>query len=343
MRSIVVLLSFVLWLRADDIDRIATEELHKQHIPGMSIGVMRDGRLIKAKGYGLANIELNAPATSDTVYGIGSVSKQFIAAGILLLAQDGKLTVDDRVSRHLHDAPPSWSAITIRHLLTHTSGLVRESPVFEFVRSKPDIEIIRGAYRAPLAHPTGSKYMYCNLGYFTLAEIITRVSGTRWPEFLDERIFDPLMMDATRTTTHTGVVANRASSYDWKDGTYTNAHALLTLRPSGALLSNVIDIAKWDAALYTNMPLHGETKRQAWTPVRLNDGSTYEYGFGWNVNLVRGHRMVSHGGTLQGFKSQFSRFPDDRLSIVVFTNVSDARPNFVVDRIADLFLKPVAK
>lgn len=340
MRLFLLLLTLALSLRADDIDRIAAEEMDKQHIPGMSIGVMRDGRLVKAKGYGFANIELNVPATSDTIYGIGSVSKQFIAAGVLLLAQDGRLSVDDKVSKHLPDAPSTWSAITIRHLLTHTSGLVRESPAFDFVKAKPDIEIIRGAYQTPLAFPTGAKYQYCNLGYFTLAEIITRTAGKPWPVFLEERIFRPLSMDATRTTTHNGIVVGRASSYDWRDGRYSNAHALLTVRPSGALLSNVIDIAKWDAALYSDSPLTAETKRQAWTAVKLNDGGTYEYGFGWNVNTYKGHRMVSHGGSLQGFKSQFSRYPDDRISIVVFTNVSDARPNVVVDRIADVVLKP---
>ena len=337
-RIFIWLLWFALCLHADEVDRIVNEEMRQQHIPGVSVGVMRDGRLIKARGYGYANLELSVPVTSDTVFAIGSISKQFIAAGILLLVQDGKLNVDDRVSQYLEDAPPSWSAITIRHLLTHTSGLVRESPDFQYIVAKPDIDLIRKAYSVALEFPAGARYQYCNLGFFILAEIMHRLAGKPWPEFLNDRIFAPLEMESTRTTTHLELVRNRASSYDWKEERFVHAPALLTVRPSGALLSNVIDIAKWDAALYGGGPLSEESKKQSWTPLRLNDGNTYPYGFGWALQPYKGHRGVQHGGSLQGFTSYFQRLPEDRLSVVVLTNGRQAKPGRIVERIADEYL-----
>src|SRR5207249_3221689 len=121
-------------------------------------------------------------------------------------------------------------------------------------------------------------------------------------------------------------------SYDWQDGRFIHAHALLTVRPSGALLSNVIDIAKWDAALYAGGPLSDESKKESWTSVGLNDGSTYPYGFGWTLRPYKGHRAVDHGGSLQGFNSYFLRLPDDRLSVVVLTNGGQAKPGPIVER-----------
>jgi CubicO group peptidase (beta-lactamase class C family) len=338
MRRLILLVVVLFRLRADEIDRAVAEEMQNQHIPGLSVGVMRDGRLIKARGYGFANLELSVPATSDTVYAIGSVSKEFIAAGILLLAQDGRLSVDDKVSKYLTDAPASWSGITIRHLLTHTSGLVREGPAFQATKTLPDIDVIRSAYPVPLEFEPGAKWQYCNLGYFTLAEIIHRVADKPWADFLDERIFRPLEMQVTRTASRVEVVPLRASSYQWQSGKFVNAPPVLTVRPSGALLSNVIDLAKWDTALYTDKLFTNETKQKAWTPVRLNDGSTYEYGFGWNLKPYKGHRTVNHGGSMEGFKTHFLRLPDDRLSVVVFTNAGQANPTPIAEKIADAYL-----
>lgn len=338
MRRFLFILAAACLLRADDVDKIVAGEMQKQHIPGVSIGVMREGRLVKARGYGYANLELSVPSTSDTVFAIGSVSKEFIAGGVLLLEQDGRLSVDDTVNKYLTDAPPSWHGITIRHLMTHTSGLVREGPGFQFTKAQPDIDVIRSAYPVALVFQPGAKWQYCNVGYFTLAEIIRRVADKPWAAFLDERIFRPLEMQSTRTTTHEELVLNRASSYEWENGGYHHSQALLTVRPSGALLSNVIDLAKWDAALYTDRPFKPATKEKAWTPVKLNDGSTYPYGFGWELKPHNGRRVVEHGGSLQGFRSHFLRLPDDKLSIVVFANSGQAKPGVIAHQIADVYL-----
>jgi CubicO group peptidase (beta-lactamase class C family) len=165
---------------ADKVDDVVNAELQRQRIPGASVAVVRDGKVVKAEGYGLANVELKIPATSDTVYQIGSVSKQLIAAGIMLLVQDGKIALDDRVSKHLTGTPPAWQAITVRHLLTHTSGLLREAPGFDPYKIQNDADVIGTAYQSPMLFAPGEKWEYSNVGYFALGEIIRVASGEPW-------------------------------------------------------------------------------------------------------------------------------------------------------------------
>ena len=326
----------------EDVDRLIRQEMERQHLPSVSLLVLRDGRPLKMQAYGVSNLELQTPASVESVYRLGSISKQFIASLILILGQDGKLAIDDPLSKFIPDTPSSWSKITLRHLLSHTSGLVREGPAYDGYRPKPDYDIIKSAYKQPLEFPTGAKYQYCNLGYFALAEVITRVAGKPWPDFLRERILEPLAMTATRTTTHDDLVPFRVSGYEWRDGRHRNAQALMAVRPSGALLSNVIDLAKWDAALATDFPLKASTRQLAWTPTRLNDGGTSAYGLGWQLGETLGARYVGHGGSLNGFISGSVRYPDSKLSIYVLTNVRPAEMQDLAQQIATLYL-PVLK
>ncbi len=324
---------------ADEVDRLVEEELQKQHIPGAAVAVLRDGRPVKVRGYGLANVEHQVPATAESVFKIGSISKQFIAAGILVLVGDGKLSLDHSIARYLEDAPAAWKPITLRQLLSHTSGILREGPAFEGLRAKPDIEVIRSAYSRPLVFTPGEKYQYCNVCYFALAEVITRVGGSPWPAFLEERIFRPLSMSNTRTTSFFEIVPHRSGGYQWRDGAWRNADLLVAVRPSGALLSTVLDLAKWDAALSTDRPLGAAIKEQMWTPIRLNSGQTYDYGFGWTIGRLQDHRYVGHGGSLTGFRSHYLRFAESKLSVVILTNEDAARPNVIAERVAAHYLE----
>ncbi len=336
--ALVLLLVATLAAQADKIDDYVKAEIQRQRIPGASIAVIKDGKVIKAEGYGLANVELNVPARPETVYKIGSVSKQFIAAGIMLLVQEGKLSLDDKISKFLEGTPDTWREITVRHLLTHTSGIIREAPGFDPLKIQADAEVIKTAYPLPLRFAPGEKWEYCNVGYFSLAEIIHKVSGKPWGDYLSERLFMPLEMNASRTTTQTGMVMNRAGGYFWKDDKLENASIYFALRPSGAFLSSVLDLAKWDAALYTDKILKQSTLSQMWLPVKLNSGATHPYGFGWELSTVRGHKLVHHGGSLPGFRAQFARFVDDKLSVVVLTNADNADPNLMALGIAALYL-----
>lgn len=174
--------------QADSLDSLIMAQMQGQNIPGLSLIVLKDGQVIKAKGYGLANRALKTPATPETVYRIASVSKQFIATGIMLLVQDGRLRLDDPIGKYLTGTPPTWRGITIRHLLTHTSGLVREAPGFHPSRVPSDSAVIVTAYRVPLRFEPGEKYEYGNLGYFALAEVIRKVSGRPWSEYGDRAV-----------------------------------------------------------------------------------------------------------------------------------------------------------
>ncbi|MFY9555493.1 MAG: serine hydrolase, partial [Blastocatellia bacterium] len=336
--ALLLLLTATVAVRADKVDDYVKSEMQKQHVPGISLAVIKDGKIIKVEGYGLANTELNVPASPDTVYKIGSVSKQFIAAGIMLLIQEGKISLEDNIGKFLDGTPDTWKPITIRHLLTHTSGLVREAPGFDPLKIQSDADLIKTAYPLPLRFAPGEKWEYCNVGYFSLAEIIRKVTGKPWGDYLNERLFTPLEMNATRTTTMTDIVQNRANGYGWRDGKFQNAAIYLALRPSGAFLSTVLDLAKWDAALYTDKILKQSARDQIWTQVKLNNGTFHPYGFGWEMETVGGHKLVHHGGTLPGFRSELARFVEDRLTVVVLANSNNADPESIALGVAALFI-----
>lgn len=333
------------WVRGDEVDEAVREEMQRQHIPGVSIAVVRGGRVIKSAGYGYANLELNVAATPETVYKIGSISKQFLAAAIMLLVEDGKLTLDDHIANYLDDEPESWKPMTVRQVLSHTAGLPREGPGFAPFRMQRDADVIRSAYRVALVGKPGERYEYSNLGYFVVAEIIRKAAGRPWEEFLRDRILEPAGLTNTRVTSYREIVANRASSYQIDAGHLGNADHNLSVRPSGALLSTVLDLAKWDAVLYTDRILNERQKEAMWTPERLSNGTLAPYGLGWQIDRAGNHRCLEHSGMINGFKSQFSRFVDDKLTIIVLTNLREANPADIVRVIAPAYLsdlKPAA-
>jgi CubicO group peptidase (beta-lactamase class C family) len=322
---------------ADAVDDYVTAEMTRRHIPGVALAILRDGKVLKATAYGKADLEHDIPVTPETVFKIGSVSKQFLATGIMVLAQDGRLSVDDPIGKHIDGVPESWRGITLRHFLTHTSGVIREGPAFDPLKVQPDIDVIRSAFAAPLEFPTGSKYQYCNVCYFSLAEVIARVSGKPWDVFLTERVFAPTGMSATRTTTTTALVPRRARGYVWRNDQYQHAAELLAVRPSGAFLSTILDLAKWDAALYEDRILTAASRNAMGKAMPLTGGGLSQYGYGWQLDDVEGHRRVHHGGSLPGFRAEMARFPDDRLTVIVLTNGDGAVPAAMAARVARLY------
>lgn len=336
--ALVLLLTTAVAVQADKVDDYIKAQIERQHVPGVAVLVIKDKQIVKSQGYGLANVELNVAATPDTVFKIGSVSKQFIASGIMLLVQDGKLSIDDNISKFLDATPETWKPITVRHLLTHTSGIVREAPGFDPLKIQNDADVIKTAYSQPLRFAPGEKYEYCNVGYFTLAEIINKVSGKPWPDFLHERIFKPLGMNSTRTTNMIELVSNRANGYIWRNGKMQNAAIYFALRPSGAFLSTISDLAKWEAALAAETLLKRSTLDQMWTPVKLNNGTTYPYGFGWELGSIGSHKQINHGGALPGFRAQLSRFVDDKVTVVVLTNGDNANAAGIATGVANFYI-----
>jgi CubicO group peptidase (beta-lactamase class C family) len=313
-------------------------EMKRQRIPGLSLAIVENGNVILAEGYGSANLELNVPTKAETVYKICSVSKQFIATGIMLLAQEGRLGLDDPISKYLDHTPETWKAITIRHLLTHTSGIVREAPGFDPFKVQSDADVVKTAYQLPLRFSPGEKWEYSNTAYFALAEIIRKVAGQPWSEYLRKMVFLPSGMNTTFTTNTTEKLSNRAVGYTDNDK-LRKAKDWLALRPSGAFLSTVLDLAKWDTTLYTDKVLSESSRNQMWIPVKLNNGTSYPYGFGWQLGELKGHKVVYHNGGMPGFRAAFARLVNDHLTIIILINLDDVDVDSIVHGIVAL-LRP---
>jgi CubicO group peptidase (beta-lactamase class C family) len=335
--SVLILILAVHLARADAVDDLVKAEMARQQIPGLALAVVKDGKLVKAAGYGLADVAEKTPVRPETVFRIASISKQFIATGILLLVEDGKLTLDDRLDKFLEDAPPAWAPLTVRRLLSHTSGLVRESPGYVPILRQPDINVIRAAYPLPLQFTPGEKYQYSNVGYFTLAEIIRRKSGQPWPEFMTARVFKPAQLTATAATDQPPK-GPRATGYAGKDGQWTPVMDALAVRPSGAFQSTVLDLARWDTLLDGDKILKAASRKEMWTPITLNDGEPYGYGLGWTVATKDGRQVIRHGGSQSGFRTEFMRFPKDRVTVIVLANSDEAKPAVFAELVAAKFL-----
>jgi CubicO group peptidase (beta-lactamase class C family) len=330
--------------KADEIDDYIATQLRRLHIPGVSLAIIRDGRMLKAQGYGFANLELKAPATKETVYEIGSNTKQFTAAAIMMLVEDGKIRLDDSVTKYFPEAPQSWRGITIRHLLTHTSGIQNHVAVpdwldvfrtnLKFETAPPRDELLKMFFKLPLEFQPGESWAYDNTGYYLLGIVIEKASGKSYWQFLDERIFKPLRMNATRNTDPQPIIPDRASGYEWKNDHFENRPVLLPAIAfsAGSLLSTAEDMAKWDAALYAEKLLKKSSLDQIWTAAATNDKAPmpFNYGFGWFVDSYHGHRFVQHSGGTPGFSSVIYRFIDDKLTIIILTNHSDR----IVDQLA---------
>lgn len=321
-----VFLLLTISARADEVDNFVRAQLAERHIPGAAIAVIKNGRVVKSEGYGLASVEFNAPVTKETVFEIGSVSKQMTAAAIMLLVEEGKINPDEKISKYLPATPDAWKNVTVRHLLTHTSGIKSYTGLsgFELTKRLSRDEFIRTLAAQPLEFETGSRYQYSNSGYNLLGFIIETVSGKSYWDFMRERIFKPLGMEKTADRDPKYIIPNRATGYEWENGSLIGRDYDLTdVFSAGAIVSTVTDLAKWDAAWRGDTLLKKTSKTQAWTPVTLNDGKPYPYGFGWRFSEVRGHRLIAHSGQTAGFGANISRYVDDDLTVIALTNLGE--------------------
>ena len=314
----------------DRIDSYVQGEMTRQQIPGLAIAVVRDGKVALAKGYGLANVEHQVAVKPDTVFQSGSVGKQFTATAVMLLVEQGKLSLDDRITKYLPEGVPRWNAIRVRHLLSHTGGTTDYPPNFDFRRDYTEGALVKRAAAIPLAFAPGTKWSYSNIGYLLLGVMIHRITGQFYGDFLKEKIFEPLGMTTTRIISEADIVPNRAAGYRLAKGELKNQEWVsptLNTTADGSLYLSVLDLAKWDASLYTERILRADSLKQMWTPVTLRSGKTHPYGFGWSLGEIRGHRIVEHGGAWQGFKSAIVRFPDDRLTVLLLANLAQTDPS----------------
>jgi CubicO group peptidase (beta-lactamase class C family) len=258
----------------------------------------------------------------------------------MILVEEGKIKLDDSISKYLKNTPKSWSGITVRHLLTHTAGMIMYPYQLGVRNDYTEDELLSQAAAIPLTSQPGEKWSYSNLGYFVLGIMISKVTGKFYGDFIQERIFKPLGMNTARVINEADIIPNRAAGYRLENGKLKNQEWVSPTFNSTAdcsLYLTVLDMAKWDAALYGEKILKRSSLDQMWTAVKLNDGKTYPYGFGWQLHEAQGSRVIYHGGGWQGFTSFIGRYVDDKLTIVVFANLSQASPGNIADEVAAIY------
>jgi CubicO group peptidase (beta-lactamase class C family) len=338
---------------AAKVDAYVRGEMQKQRIPGLALGVYRDGKIVKAEGYGVANLEWDVPVKADTIFQSGSVGKQFAATAVMMLVEEGKVGLDDSVQKYFPDAPDTWKDIKIRNLLSHTSGL---SEYENGPRTKPDgpfylrldmteDEIYKRISAMPMDFKPGEDWAYRNTNYVLLGIVIHRVTGKFYGDYLQERIFKPLGMTTTRIISEAEIIPHRASGYELVKGQLKNQEWVsptFNSTADGTLYFTVLDLEKWDAALYTEKLLKRSSLDQMWTVMKLNNGqpNKADYGFAWDIKEVNGHKVIEHGGAWQGFTCHIARYVDDKLTVLVLTNLDagHAQPAKIAHTVAGFYV-----
>ncbi|MGK2961998.1 MAG: serine hydrolase domain-containing protein [Gemmatimonadaceae bacterium] len=315
--------------------------------PGCALGVSRNGEVVYQNGYGMANLELDVPITPASIFHVASVSKQFTAAALMLLAHDGKLSLDDDVRIHLPELPDYGHRITIRHLLTHTSGLRDQWDLLFMARGRfeesriteADVLEIVGRQKA-LNFVPGTEYLYSNTGYTLAGTIVRRVSGKSLREFAHERIFQPLGMTQTHFhDDYTMVVKRRAAGYSRRaDGTWRVSLPNFDTYGATSLFTTVGDLLKWDANFAKPIVGNETLLREMRASATLDNGDTTGYGLGISMEVYRGAQLTGHGGADAGYRAYLGRFPAHGLAVTVLCNASSANPAALARSVADLFL-----
>ncbi|AIE87681.1 beta-lactamase [Fimbriimonas ginsengisoli Gsoil 348] len=301
-----------------------------QHIPGLAFAVLKHGKLVRVGGYGTSNLESKRRVRPETVFLLGSLSKQFLAAATMLLVQDGKVRLDNPISQYVRGLPPSWQKITVRQVLSHTAGLVREAPGFDPSKPQTVAGVIAAAASTPLTSQPGSAWGYSNVGYYLVAQLLESVTHKSWTAYVRDRIFRPLRLANTSEVNWSQPAPGLAAGYEWGRGKFNPAEKWPSIRPSGAFQSSVLDLAKWDIALESDALLRPASRVAMWTPAKLLSGAACSYGFGWFVDSYRGYRHIHHGGGVPGYQSEFHRFPQSGLTVIVLANTVEVD----LDRIA---------
>ncbi len=311
--------------------------------PGAAVIVTRDGEVLFRGAYGMADLELGVPLEPDMVFRLGSITKQFTGAAIALLEQEGKLSIDDPITKYLPGYPTHGHEITIAHLLAHTSGIRSYTGIPGWMESKikADMtleELIDGFKSEPMDFAPGERFLYNNSGYVLLGAIVEKASGEPYDEFVEQQIFAPLEMESSYYGEHGQIIPRRTPGYDGGPGEYQNAQYLSMTQPhaAGSLLSTVDDLAKWDRSLYSDDLLSDEARQKMVTPFSLADGSSTDYGYGFMMGDVKGHPSVAHGGGIFGFSTYGLRLPEERVYVAVLTNSTGhpVRPGYTAQKLA---------
>jgi CubicO group peptidase (beta-lactamase class C family) len=320
------------------IDSVVRTEMARQRIPGVAVAIVKNGAVMMAKGFGESNDELHTPVTAETMFQSGSVGKQFTSAGVMTLVEEGRIALDDPITKYFPDAPAAWRGITVRHLLTHTSGIpdyTTES--MDYRRDYSEDELAKMAFGLTPEFPPGSRWNYSNTGYVLLGIIIHKASGKFYGDLLRERVFTPLGMKTARVISEEDIIPNRAAGYRMAQGQLKNQEWVapkLNTTADGSLYLSLNDYIAWDRGLREKKVLSANSWATINTPVTLTSGRRYPYGFGWSIDTVAGQLRIHHGGAWQGFQTYISRYLGDDVTIVALSNLGASNPGAIVDGIA---------
>jgi D-alanyl-D-alanine carboxypeptidase len=320
------------------VDSLVAAFQQETYAPGVSVAVVRAGRdTLVYRGYGLADVENDVPATPETVYRIGSISKQFTAAAVLRLAEQNRLSLDDPIVRHLPNLPPAWSGIRIRQLLSHTGGIpnfqvrwLHEGVSEEALTPDSVVGLVRNE---PLDFPPGTQWRYSNIGYTVLGMLLEKMSEEPYRHYLQSALLRPLGLASTRYCDLTSLIRHRAEGYEQRDTSVVNAmHTSMTVPfAAGGLCSTVGDMAAWNHALATGRVVSAAS----WARMTTPDSAAREtgYGYGLAVKSIDGRRVIRHSGGIQGFRADNAYVPGDSLSVTVLTNIAAPGPEALLDEI----------
>jgi len=350
LSSLMVLISLPAWAVPDEmskIDEFVRAEMERQKVPGVAIAVIRGGKVVRAQGYGYANVELKVPVGIDTIFQSGSTGKQFTAAGVMLLVEDGKINLDDPISKYLPGTPAAFQEIKVRNLLTHTSGVPNyTNRDIDYRRDYTEDEILQIIFKQQLEFAPGARWKYSNPGYEMLGFLIHKVSGQFYGDFLHDRLFVPVGMKTTRIISEEDIVPNRAAGYRLVKGQLKNQQWVApswNTTADGSLYYSINDLIAWNRALRMGTVLKPESWKQVYTPARLNSGKTYPYGFAWFLEPINGHEVHMHGGSWQGFKTVILRYPKNDLTVIALCNLADADPEKFTDGIVGIIAPELGK
>ncbi|MGE3615488.1 MAG: serine hydrolase domain-containing protein [Gemmatimonadales bacterium] len=328
------------------IDSVVGAELDRTHAPAASVAVESRGQLLLARGYGLANVEAGTHAGAETIYRIGSLTKQFTATAIMQLVEAGKIGLDEDVKKYLPDYPTQGNRVTIRHLLTHTSGIKSYTgigPQFWNEASRLDLtddQMLALFKDLPFDFKPGERYLYNNSAFYLLGVIIGKVAGIPYRQYVRDKLFAPLGLTATSYCDDRPIIPHRAGGYEVQGAVVTNAVPLSLNTPgaAGALCSNVLDLLTWQHGFDAARLITPASRDQIRTSAVLNDGKPTNYGFGVAIRNFEGHRSFAHSGGINGFATWLARYPDDDLTVVVLTNSGSGPATRIGDLIARVML-----
>ena len=328
---------------SDPVDVYIHAEMQRRQIPGLALLIVRNGAIVRAQGYGFANLELKVPVRPETIFQSGSMGKQFTAMAVMMLVEQGKLSLDDPLTKFFPDAPAPWKQVKVKNLLSHTGGFGDYPEHFDMRRDYTEAQLLKIVEGIPLAYTPGTKWAYSNLGYLTLGILIHKVSGQFYGDYLHDRVFAPLGMTSTRIMSEADLIPNRAAGYRLVKGELKNQEWVsptLNTTADGSLYFNILDLARWDAALREGKLLSRASYDEMWTPFNLANGQPNPdgYGFGWFISAVNGHRVIEHEGAWQGFNTNISRYVDDQLTVVILTNLEGAHPDELSHHVAGVLI-----